>query len=265
MAELRPALTRGLSSHSKISKKDLLEEIRTTENPQRTYSLGDVRFAANSSAVTSLQELQPPVLSPGEKCVHIEFNREHMAWHYGWKSNKWHQDVTHLMDVVLLEDKGEDDLFIVASFLSNEFAIASTKYCRPKRSISMTPKYKKKNKITANTSVACRPSCHDPDTEHCGSEEKEEIFHEFLNDRISKSSMKKGDRGYDADSPITTRYKPGSPVTLPEEDTEVILNFVRDINSSHSKRRCSDRLETDEYSELKLIEDFPVAPTVIEL
>jgi hypothetical protein len=138
VAEFRPSHTPGLSSLDSIKKSDLLNAIRTPENPQGMYSLGEILpdtststspAHASSSASSEGKGKPPPLLS----CVHIEFNRDLGAWHYGWRSSKWHMDVPHVMDVVLLEDTGGNDLSITASFLSNEFAIVSTKKGRNER------------------------------------------------------------------------------------------------------------------------------------
>ena len=113
VAQFRPSAVDGLSSRNSVSKDELLSSMRTTLHPQEEYILGEV-------TITSARIKE-------NKILRICFNRECMAWHYGWRSSKWIQDIPHVMDVMLLEDRKNSNLGVIASFLSNEFVITSTK------------------------------------------------------------------------------------------------------------------------------------------
>lgn len=154
VAEFRPTDTEGLSSQESIPKTVLLSHIRTPTNPLGVYNLGEIchdRIVApvvlkasqpspiveSTDTSTSEESVGSSSIITGQSCrggrscsIAIEFNGERMAWHYGWRSSKWHNNVSHLMDVVLLQDIGTNDLLIVASYLSNEFSILSTKKAR---------------------------------------------------------------------------------------------------------------------------------------
>lgn len=113
VAQFRPLDVDGLSSRDSISKDELLSSMRTTLHPKEEYILGEVTVST-----ARIKE---------NKTLRICFNRECMAWHYGWRSSKWIQDNPHVMDVVLLEDRKDSHMGVIASFLSTEFVITSTK------------------------------------------------------------------------------------------------------------------------------------------
>lgn len=117
VAEFRPFDRLGLSSKVAVPKTELLSALRTPISSGYTaesdnYYLGEISVTTQT---------------PKNMTLHICFNRECNAWHYGWKSNKWVQGMTHVLDTVILEDTGGADLIVIASFLSNEFLITSTK------------------------------------------------------------------------------------------------------------------------------------------
>lgn len=139
VAQLRPSSGEGLSSRQSISKEELLGSLRTPINhifssSGNNYFLGDI-------TVSTMKQQENKVIS-------IIFNHERTAWHYGWTSSKWVQDATHVMDVVILEDKGGFSLDIIGSFVSNEFGITSTK--KRRNDIKMESR-KKEGVIKAKT------------------------------------------------------------------------------------------------------------------
>ena len=61
--------------------------------------------------------------------LHVEFNSRLSSWDYGWKSNRWSTDETHLVDVMVLV-KGKDKQYVmVAKAESSPFTMVACKTC----------------------------------------------------------------------------------------------------------------------------------------
>lgn len=112
VCEFRPESLHSLSSVGSISRAALAEYCRSSENPMLPYIRGKISYVDECDGVST---------------VSIDFNPHHIAWHYGWKSNKWTSDARHVLDMVFFEDDGTGRLHVLHGFASSTFTIRCTR------------------------------------------------------------------------------------------------------------------------------------------
>jgi hypothetical protein len=119
-AEIRLEDEKGLSSDRLVQKSLVIPQIRCKQAKTMPYIRGRVISISTSGSDESIDIM---------KRIHLQFNSERFAWHYGWTSHKCYNSKPHVVDVMVLveRDERENRLFLAASYSSPGFRILSTK------------------------------------------------------------------------------------------------------------------------------------------
>jgi len=118
LLQLRPTKEPQFSRYSSLSEEIINANVRNDNCKKGQLLRGDARMISGKSENGF-----------NDYVLHVEFNSRLSSWDYGWKSNRWSTDETHLVDVMVLV-KGKDKQYImVAKAESSPFSMVACKTC----------------------------------------------------------------------------------------------------------------------------------------
>ena len=118
LLQLRPTKEPQFSKFSILSEDIINSNVRSDSCKKGQLLRGDARMISGRSENGF-----------NDYVLHVEFNSRLSSWDYGWKSNRWSTDETHLVDVMVLV-KGKDKQYVmVAKAESSSFTMVACKTC----------------------------------------------------------------------------------------------------------------------------------------
>ena len=121
VAEIRAEGAPGLSSNLIIDKSKMNSMVRSN---------GRYSGTGSPSGELVLGKIMHSTVTPDCTTISVQFNSELHSWDYSWKSNRWEVNKTHVIDVIVLEDCGNNSLHVLNSYPSPSFTIFSARHIK---------------------------------------------------------------------------------------------------------------------------------------
>lgn len=194
LIQLRPSREPQFSKYPILSDELLVANIRSNHSKKGQLLAGEAKTIT---------------INPQENHVEynlvVEFNSSLNSWDYGWKSNRWSTDETHLVDLMVLVKSDDFHYNLIAKAESTAFTIVACKTCSKTTGIKVAPKDEKEG----NEDVYMND---DDDTPILSSKPKTDValnrtIQDKLNDwKIEQKANKKKMKNISQDVPDRAEY-----------------------------------------------------------